>query len=354
MRKKRIFIILLFIALPFWLAGCSIQLGSGGAASSGGIFITTNQGDNWQARNNIPTTSGNPRSMAAYDGFSMAMDPSDNKTLYYGSIDNGLYLTYNQTSEWQYVSGLGLVTVREIAIDSADRCIVFVAIANKVYKTTDCSRSWKQIYYDNDPTIAINTIAVDHYTDANVYIGTSRGEVIKSSDHGESWQTADRFKSGVRKIVISPFDSKIVFAATDKRGVYRSIDTGENWKRLDDLHKTFSYSVNFRDLVASKSDKGTFFLATNYGLLKTVDNGNNWRSIELITPEKSTNINSLAVSPKNADELYYITNTTFYRSLDGGKNWATRKIPTSRAGWKILIDPENTKIIYLEVRTIKE
>ncbi|GAF89261.1 unnamed protein product, partial [marine sediment metagenome] len=46
-------------------------------------------------------------------------------------------------------------------------------------------------------------------------------------------------------------------------------------------------------------------------------------------------------------------NTTFYRSLDSGENWTTKKLPTTRAGWKLLIDPDNPDIIYMGVRSIK-
>ena len=52
--------------------------------------------------------------------------------------------------------------------------------------------------------------------------------------------------------------------------------------------------------------------------------------------------------------IYYVTNTTFYRSLDGGINWSSNKLPTSRAGVKLLIDSKNPSIIYLAVRQIKK
>jgi hypothetical protein len=60
------------------------------------------------------------------------------------------------------------------------------------------------------------------------------------------------------------------------------------------------------------------------------------------------------ISPKNVEEIYYATNTTFYRTSDGGKNWTTRKLPTSRAGWRLIVDPEDTNVIYMGVREIKK
>jgi photosystem II stability/assembly factor-like uncharacterized protein len=338
----------------FILTGCSLQLGSNTTNRDGALFISTDQGDNWQQRASVPTATGNPKSIAMLDGYSLAMDPSDSKTLYYGTIDNGLYYSYTKTSDWQYAKTLGQVTIRAIAADYEDRCTVYVAVANRVLKTTDCSRSWTQVYYDNDKTVTINTIAVDHYDSKNVYLGTSRGEVIKSLDKGGSWQTKERFKSAVRKIVISPQDSRMIFAATQKKGIFRSDDSGEKWLSLAENLKSYKTSTSFRDIAVSKSDIGVVYLASDYGLLRSDDNGDNWSQIDLITPEKEKIINSFTVSPKSASEIYYVTNTTFYRSSDGGKNWVTKKLPSSRAGWQIMVDSDNTKIIYLIVKTYQD
>ena len=101
-----------------------------------------------------------------------------------------------------------------------------------------------------------------------------------------------------------------------------------------------------------KSETDTIFLATAYGLLKSGDKGVTWEQIQVIPPEKKATINALAVNPENSQEIYYVTNTTFYRSVDGGENWSSRKLPTSRAGWKLLIDPKNPSIIYMGVRKL--
>jgi len=145
----------------------------------------------------------------------------------------------------------------------------------------------------------------------------------------------------------------MIFIATEGRGIFRSSDNGENWESLAEKLKDFD-SSGFKDLVLAKADKGLMFLATNYGLLKSGDNGNTWQKIELITAENGATINAIAVSPKNSKEIYYATNTTFYRSLDGGSAWTTKKLPTSRAGWKLLVNPENTNIIYMGVRKLEK
>lgn len=357
MSKLKQFALFALIITTVLFSGCVTIKTEGDAAGSGtdgGVFKTANRGDIWQQKALIPTTSGKPSSIAGLSAVCLSMDPSDNKAIYYGSQVNGLFYSYDGADSWQVAKTLGQVTVNDAVVDPSSKCVIYASAANRIYKSTDCSRAWSQIYYDNDLTVTVNSIAIDYYDSKNIYAGTSRGEVIKSSDRGESWQTVNRLKNNVEKIMISPFDSRIIFAATAKKGIHRSLDSGYNWTDLSANLKEFKDGMTYRDLVISKSEEGLIFLANSYGLLKSADYGDTWANITLITPEKEATINAIAVSPKNVKEIYYITNTTFYRSDDGGETWTTKKLPTSWAGAKLLIDPEETDIIYMGVKQIKK
>ena len=354
MLKNKISFLIVMMAVAIFVSGCSISFsGNSGSLNDGGLYASANQGDTWTQTVLIPTTSGQPQSFGTLDANSLAIDPSDSKAIYFGSVDNGLLYTYSGAKEWFMAGSLTKTTINAIAVDPSSKCIIYTSIENKIYKSTDCNRTWAQIYYDNDINTRIDSIAVDHYDSANVYIGTSRGEIIKSSDRGTAWRTIGRLENRIKRIIISPADSRMIFIATEGRGIFRSSDNGENWESLAEKLKDFD-SSGFKDLVLAKADKGLMFLATNYGLLKSGDNGNTWQKIELITAENGATINAIAVSPKNSKEIYYATNTTFYRSLDGGSAWTTKKLPTSRAGWKLLVNPENTNIIYMGVRKLEK
>jgi len=352
-KKIKLMMILSFIIIV--TTGCSISFGTTNQTkpvNDGGVFKTINKGDIWQQKVLIPTVSGRPNSIAIIDSESMIMDPSDHQAIYLGSVANGLLYSYTGADDWQIAKGLGAVTVKAIAIDPGFKCIIYAAVGNRLFKSSDCNRSWSSVYFDNDLRVIINTVAVDNLNSNNVYIGTTRGEIIKSSDRGGSWRTIQRFQNEVKKIVINPFDGKTIFVATAIRGIFRSTDSGNSWTDLADKLKEFNDN-RFRDIELGRSIPGLIFLATQYGLIKSSDYGNSWSKIELITPIDQAIINSIAISPKNANEIYYVTNTTFYRSLDGGKNWAPQKLPSTKTGWKLLIDPENPSIIYLGVRTLK-
>jgi len=352
--KSKFKILILLIMLSMLTTGCvSLKTNKKAAVVDGGIFKTVNKGATWQHTVLIPTTKGGPGSIGNFSVNSMKMDPSDNKAIYFGSQGNGLFYTYDGAQSWQPAISLGAGIIKDVAVDPDSRCVIYVAIANAVHKSTDCNRSWSRVYYDSDLKVSINAIAIDHYNSEHIYIGSSRGEIIKSYDRGVSWQTLHRFANNIERIIIDPHDSRDIFVATSEKGVYRSNNNGANWADLSENLAEFKGSQNFRDLVIADAEPGLLFLATNYGLIRSEDGGDNWTKIELIPPQQKATINAIAVNPKDAKEIYYVTNTTFYRSLDGGENWSTIKLPTSRAGWKLLIDPEETNVIYMGVRSLR-
>ena len=341
-------IILLIIALIL-ISGCSIQLKTNNQNLNDlGVYKTNNKGDSWVQRTLVPTISGN-QNIGSINAEKLVMDPSDNKAIYWAS-SQGLFYTYDGANGWQVAISLGQIAVNDIAIDYNAKCVIYVSSGNKVYKSTDCNRGWTQVYFDNNISLKIKAIIVDHYDGKNVYLGTSRGEIIKSSDSGTSWQTIKRFDRDVEKIIMSPLDSRVIFAVTEGGIIFRTQDSGNSWDNLREKSDELKNMKAFKDLVAVGDEKNTLLLVTVSELLKSTDDGESWEKIKLITPPKEGTINSAAVSPKNTSEIYYITNTTYFRSFDGGENWATKKLPTNGAGWKLLINPVDPKIIYMGVR----
>ncbi len=369
-QKNKIWLWLPLMTVILFTSGCSLNFSTktNSVNDVGGVFVSTTKGDSWKAMNGIPTISGAPGSISGVDINRLIIDPSDNQTIYAATFDNGLYYTNNVSKGWNFASRLAKETINDLAVDSRNKCVLMAAIGNKLYKSTDCTRFWKEIYYDNNPGVSVTAVAIDHYDNRQIYIGTSRGEVIKSLDGGTSWSTIQRLKDGVRHIILNPKDSRTVIVASDKSGLYKFNNNGttkmedlasynnrfdgNNWTDLNDELKEFNLGFNFKG--ANYCDDGTLVIATDKVLLRSTDNGSSWARIKLITPDKDTFINAIAVNPQNCNELFYVTHTTFYKSLDGGTAWITKQLPTDRSGNALLVDPENPNLIYLGIKKIKQ
>ncbi len=369
MSKKLVKLVFLIVGAAVITSACTISTSSTGNTQSidSSIFVSSDKGDSWRAMTAVPSATGRTGSISELNVNMMAMDPADSKAIYLATYENGLFYTYDIANGWNEVKTLPKATINDVKVDPKSKCIVYAALANRVYRSQDCSRTWTQIYYDNNTEINVNTIAIDHYNTSNLYIGTSRGEIIKSIDSGNSWRTIQRLDYGVSHLIISPLDSRLVFAATVKNNIFSftsntntnptdsaDLDNNfivENWTDLNEVLKDFELGSNFKDIVVNAKD-GTMFIASAKVILRSKDSGFTWENVNLIQPEKEAIINSLAVNPDDSNDIYYTTNTTFFRSIDGGSSWTTKKLPTKRAGRELLIDFKDTNMIYLGTKKI--
>jgi photosystem II stability/assembly factor-like uncharacterized protein len=351
-KRNKFLLITLLLSAAFGLSGCgTAQTKTDTTLIDGGVFKSADKGSTWQQRVLIPTTTGAPRKFSAVSSASMAIDPSDAKAIYYGSIANGLLYTLDGAGSWQQITELGNVTIRAIAIDAKNKCTIYVAVGNKIFKTTECVRGWKNPYYDNDLKTTIDAVAVDPFDGNIVYIGNSRGDLMKSTDAGVSWQTIERTKSKIVKIVIDPNDSRTIYVLTEGKVIFRTKDGGATWDNdIEKALKGLKINDGIKDAVFVKDEAKVVYVATEYGMAVSQDKGETWQKIELLPSERSATINTVVINPRNSLEIYYVTFTTFYRSLDGGKTWSTIKLPTSRAGWNLIVDPSSPNIIYMGVR----
>ena len=355
--KTLIFIPLLLLAL--FLSACTINFGGnkGTAANpnDGGFWKSLNQGTLWTQKSYIANVSGRPQSFGSFDLYALARDPLDRNTLYISAINEGMLYTYDAGESWQRVGVLGRVVVRAIAIDPVNHCTIYAAVDNRLNKSTDCARSWTQVYYDNDTALKVNGLAVNPGNSQEIFIATSRGDILKSTNAGVSWTAVNQAKStNLVKLYIAPQNNKVLFAASDTKGIYRSMDGGTTWVNLIKNLKDFKSANVFKALAFGQTGSSSIYLANKYGLLKSADLGNTWTNIELLTPDAQATINALAINPKNEQEIYYVTNTTFYTTSDGGKSWTSKKLPSSRAGWFLDVDPVDGNVIYLGVRGLKK
>jgi len=355
--KKKI--ALLIILIPF-LSGCVINFGTGTSGDTG-FFVSQNRGEKWLQKVELMKVGEGRSFFNNSKPIFLKTDPQDPKTFFVGSMANGLFYTFNKGDSWQEtLAGKGVV--HDVAVDPKDKCVVYVAAGNKVYKTQDCMRHWENIHIEGLPEQSIKSVAVDGYNNNKVYIGTSGGGLFKSFDYGVSWESIKWFNSTVNKILINPKDTAKVYVATSKKGIYKSNNEGIDWNNIsnnitykskDGEEKKYDGIYNYLDMEFDFSEEDALIYANSYGLFYSNDGGQNWDHIKLLTKPSAVTIYSVTMNPNNNKEIYYMTSTTLYKSVDGGREWTTEKLPTSKTPVDLLVDVENGDNLFMVAREIK-
>jgi len=349
---KTIKFVVLSLAVSFLLSGCAISFKTASSTNGdGGIFLSQDKGSSWKQIAYTPSINGAPGAFSSLDSSSLAIDPSDSSAFYFGSA-KGLYYSFNLSNGWNLaVGGLPQTEITAVAVSPDNKCQIYAASANKVYRSDDCDRTWKEIYFNDDTTIIITSLAIDNYTPTKIYIGTSAGNVFKSENRGQDWRLIASFNFRVSKILLTSSDTRNIFVSTNGDGIKRSVDGGDNWEDLKKDGKMTAFNNNYKIITLENSvtDRNLIYAASNNGIFISTDNGDNWSALKLLT-EKGATINDLKINPKNPSEIYYVSNTTFYSSVNGGINWRTVKLPSSRAGWKLLLKTGDVNTILMGMK----
>ncbi len=357
MEKK--IIVVCVIAAGVILAGCVRITGTGGGGNDGGIYKSVDGSKNWTQKVSIPEINGQVVRFPLANILKIVIDPSDHNAVYLATESDGLLYSFDGGERWQRTRQFARGMINDVAIDYGSKCTLYIAIANKIYKSTDCARVWDEVYFDTRTDVQINDVETESYNKNVVYAGTNKGDLLKSTDYGASWSVVKRARQSIRQILVDKNDTRIVYIGTSTAGLFKTTDGGRTWS--DDRPETdintpikkYSNALNFIRMSQDFTSPNTLVMASRYGLLRTRDGGSTWEDIKLVTPAGGATITSLAVDQKNGDVIYYGTNTTFYKSVNGGQNWVPSKLPTSRESSFIAVDPLDSNVLYLGTRLIK-
>jgi len=361
---KKLFIILPLVSLLLTSCGI-IKFNSGtktnnAAPQQVGFYKTINRGDTWLSKSSIYTTGGKSQTFSGFNITTMTTDPQDENTLYLGTETKGILYSYNRGEGWMStVPGSGVVNA--IAVDPLDKCTIYSAIFNKIYKSTDCARSWQQIHFSTLAKETYITLAIDPTNGSQIYLGTSAGSLIVSSDAGFSWQATKFFPSRISKIIVNPNKSNIIYLATLTSGIYRSEDTGQSWENLNEREvsvineevsgqarplKDFKGSKSYLAMAFDSSQPDGLLFSNNYGIFR-LDLEGNWSEIMILNKPKEEKVISLAINHANGQEIFFTTAGAYYFSLNGGVDWTVKNIPTVGSPTNLIVQSANSQEAYI-------
>lgn len=323
--KKQIFVKIFLLSLVILLSGCNLNTNN--KIPDGGIWKSTDGGRSWQQASDILATKGKILGLNSVSINKIIFDPQDNKTLYLATEGNGVFYSLDGANSWQSFSQLPKTTFNDIAVDPKNKCVIYVVSGNKLFKTDNCGRDFFNIYYHQKDQILLTAIAVDFYNSQIVYLGTSEGEILKSTNGGRSWQTSYRVGSTILDILFDPSDSRIVYVGTQRNGLFKTVNAGGNWSELNTGINSYSGGNEYRRLLIDPASPEGLIFVSKSAIIRSTDRGVSWKSIELLPSKKVLVITAAGVNPQNSQELYYTTESTLVKTLDGGNTWSSVKLP---------------------------
>ncbi len=188
------------------------------------------------------------------------------------------------------------------------------------------------------------------------YLGTSDGQLFRSTDAASSWQ---RIKPGIGKrglsidnLVIDPRNPQVMYAAawavtpnmSSEMGVFKSIDGGQNWQLLGKTK-----GLHILSLTIAPSDSNYILAGSKTGLYRSTDAGNDWELVDTSAYPEIKNINSVACDPQNPQVIYSGTHHLAWKSLDSGQTWKLiqKGVLDDSDIMGITVDPKDAKLVFI-------
>jgi photosystem II stability/assembly factor-like uncharacterized protein len=267
-----------------WSSGmggsASGPLGTGAAYRGDGIFKSTDSGENWTL---LPSTvSGTPAATDSFDFVSKLVTFGEDGL--YAATSTGLFKSTNGGDFWQHVIDFGAdYPSTDVALTSQDTCYAAVAgdgTDNGIYKSAD-GVTWDNIspvdWPDTTDRIVIGIapsnedviyflVEVAHWKQQlrKYEVGVGWTDLSANLPYGGEMTT---YGGNMLILYVKPDDESTLFLGTV--GLYRSTDGGQSWEAIgayDDFH------VDQHSIAFYPSDPSVMIVGNDGGLFRTADN----------------------------------------------------------------------------------
>ena len=282
--------------------------------SDGGVYRSTNDGNNWVDLNHYIST-------LQYQGADY--DPTNVQKMYGGCQDNDKETTTDGGNSWiqrttgdggytvvdpvtpnyiygQYVngsiqrsstSGLSYSEIRpsgstgglfynpyEMAPGDHNTIVFGRADLWETNNAQTCSQTsgWTNIATTSIIGGNVSAIGISAQTINKIYVGTSNGKILVTTDNGATWATYAGYPYVTDFAVDNTNDNicYVSFGGTSSTKVYKTINGGVNWTNIS--NNIPSIAVN--SLVLRITAPRMLFAGTDLGVYQTTNEGTNWIS----------------------------------------------------------------------------
>ncbi len=266
--------------------------------------------------------------------------------------------------------------------DGTNNRTIFLGTAQGgVWKTTDNGANWTPIT-DDQPSLAIGSLAIDPTNADVIYVGTGEGHgsqdsyygagLLKTTDGGATWRVIEGpiaagaprlpvFRGlAIKHLTIDPRNPQTIYLCTrtastfgpagggaltgfapGQRGLWKSTDSGETWRNLEVPGANLLYNAS--QLLIHPNDSNTLFTSVfGHGIYRSKQSGEpgSWELLAGGLPQgvdsQRVEIAAGAALPPSTNPTLYsvIVNGSsmlqgIYRSTDNGETWQTLSNPAS-------------------------
>lgn len=155
---------------------------------------------------------------------------------------------------------------------------------------------------------------------------TPAAGVMRTSNGGIDWQTANRLKDGsgsilglsISKLAFDPQGSDVMYASAYNGGIYKTVDGASNWEQV-------LGQIPVMDFVIHPNDNQTIYAGGLFEergrALVTRDGGKSWNAIYTASSSNS-GVRSIALNPANPQQIAIgLQSGELILSNDSGQSW---------------------------------
>jgi photosystem II stability/assembly factor-like uncharacterized protein len=279
------------------------------AGNDGGMYRSTDAGATWTAINN---------GLAVTQFYAMAIDQSQPNVNYGGTQDNGTL--GNRGGNWAMVAGGDGFFV---AVDHDNPNILYGEFPNgDLWKLNLATGSFQRITNGidpNDPGYWSAPLVMDPTNSQTLYHGRRRLYVTYNG--GASWQAISPPMTGqITAIGVSPADPAVIYIGSSRGEVWRTLDGGQTW---EDVGKNGIPNRFVTDFALSERDPAVVYVTlSGFGashVWRSTDSGRSWHDIGFGLPDIP--VNAIVLDPEEERHIFVGTDIGVFASLDGGATW---------------------------------
>ncbi len=293
----------------------------------GGIYKSTDRGNNWAAINN---------NLFITQFYSGAVAPAGSP--YFGGAQDN-YTLMGSSIQWREVLG---GDGGDVNVDYSNPNIVYTELPNFGFmKSTTASPffSYAQTgipvdanHESLDRTLFITPVTMDPNNPQILLAGTYR--VYRTINGAARWGTISSDLTGdgsgsqgnnITAVIAAKGNSSVIYAACSNGKIWVTQNTGSAWTEIDGVSNSGTPYGYITNLATDPTDPGTLYVTysgytSGAKVFKATNYGQSWTNISSNLP--NIPVDCIVVNPNNLQNLIIGTDLGIFTTYNGGASWS--------------------------------